>query len=61
VRLLNKKALYFVTAKKAIKLFCEVIEQEGIIFCDCKKSNKVYFVSALKKICSLPSTWVGSL
>jgi hypothetical protein len=28
----------------------EVIEQEGVIFCDCKKSNKVYFVSALKKI-----------
>jgi uncharacterized pyridoxamine 5'-phosphate oxidase family protein len=49
VRLLNKKALYFVTAKKAIKSFCEVIEQEGVIFCDCKKSNKVYFVSALKK------------
>ena len=49
MRLLNKKALYFVTAKKAIKSFCKVIEQEGVILCDCKKSNKVYFVSALKK------------
>ena len=40
MRLLNKKALYFVTAKKAIKSFCEVIDKKMLYFVTAKKAIK---------------------